>query len=214
MGELGVRARWGLALVGVGLLVMAVLLFLNPTEVRAFPPQCAEPSCVTVVEESNSTTSLVLAAGGVLLLVLGINGRQIVGLKLGGAEATMSDAQKDDAAKRAVATDSRSPDTEAEQDATEDDQLSPAPGEGTASVLQAGDVELVRVEPAQVPAVVIADLIGSGVPVKSSSDLAWGARAIGKGNHPWYVQLRSGVTYKVAYGGRGKAGPSVSEVQS
>jgi len=90
---------------------------------------------------------------------------------------------------------------------------SPQAGEGEARVISIGGAELVSVDAAQVPGRVIVDLKSEAPSVSAASDLSWGARRMGQGNHPWYVQLLDGRRFKVSYGGQGKPEATVTEIQ-
>ena len=201
-------ARWVLGLLGILLAGLAVYLTIDPPTVREFAPQCASTDCIAEVDQPAEVTAVALAGMGALLVLVGVNGRKVIGLKFGGAEATLDGAAKDAQAKALLAADvGGEPAVEGAAPAELE------PGEGTASVLTIGDAELVRVDPSQVPARVLTDLAGGGARVRSSSDIDWGARRLGQGNNPWYVHLKSGQTYKVSYGGQGLTGATVSPVE-
>lgn len=184
-----------------------MFLTLDPPTGREFAPQCAAVDCVAEVDRSPEAIVVALVGLGALLILVGVNGRKVVGLKFGGAEATLDGAAKDAEAKAVLAAE-----VAGEEPADEGTASDLEPGQGAASLIKIGDAELVRVEPGQVPARVLADMAADGFSVRSSADVAWGARRLGRGNNPWYVHLKSGRTFKVSYGGQGVTGATILEI--
>lgn len=202
--------RAALVVAGVVLVLTGVGLFLAPPSRSAFPPQCASGACVASVDADPTAMTLALVGIGALLAVVGLNGRVLTGLKVPGAGATMAEEQKKDAeAKAVVSADVQAVGAQLGADGDE----SPHAGEGEARVISIAGAELVRVDAAQVPGRVIVDLKSAVPSVNAASDLSWGARRMGQGNHPWYVQLLDGRRFKVSYGGQGKLDATVTEIQ-
>lgn len=205
------EARWFLGIFGMLLALAGIALTIDPPNVREFAPQCAKASCVAEVEEPSDVTPPALIGAGAVLVLVAVNGRRLSGLKIAGAEATMAEEKvKDEQAKAAVMADLATTGGASPSDASGTDETSP--GEGDARVLSIAGRDLVRVAPEQVPIRVLTDLTKHGAPIKSSADIAWGARQGGQGNHPWFVQTRGGRVFKVSYGGQGKEDATVSEV--
>jgi hypothetical protein len=196
--ELSTASRVVAGIIGSVLIVAAIGLYLKPPQLEQFPPQCGSGDCIAEVQEQSELLTIALVGIGSLLVLVGINGRVVRGVKFGGAEATLAAEQaKDEAVKAIVAADTDLAKPSDGQDTT------PPPGEGDARLLIVAGRDLVRVEPAQVPIRVLTDLAASGVQVTSSADIAWGARELGQEGAPWYVQLRSGRAFRISYAHRG-----------
>jgi hypothetical protein len=206
---LSTRSRILSGLAGLGIAGAGIALYVDPPDVERFPPQCGEAACVTSVEEPSEIVTTGMLATGALLFLVAVNGRVVLGLKFGGAEATMAEERvKDEAARAAVVADLALDDNSA----LNEPDTAPAPGEGDARLITVAGRDLVRVDPAQVPIQVLMDMGAHGAPVSSSADIAWGARQVGQGNQPWYVQLRSGRVFKISYDESGSHGVSVVEL--
>lgn len=181
----------------------------EPPTAKRFPPQCGDASCATDIQERPEAFATAVVAAGALLLLVAVNGRKVSGIKVGGAEATLAEQKaRDTAAKVLVSADLSA----AEASEEHDRDASPEPGAGDARILSIQGRSVVRVDPDQVPVRVLTELASSDAPVRSSADVEWGARQSGQGNHPWFVQLRSGEAYKVSYGGQGKQDPTVTRI--
>jgi hypothetical protein len=150
---------------------------------------------------------------GAALLLIGANGRHILGFNIAGSGATLADDAKDAEVKAAVEADTAVTAAETPEGTPPiGDALTP--GEGTATLLTVGDAELVRVDAAQVPSRVLIDLASSGIPVRSSADIDWGARRVDYGSsYSWYVKLRNGDVFKISYEDYGSTNPSVSRIR-
>lgn len=197
--------------VGAALLLLGVTTFIWPPSHRTFAPQCAESTCYADVSDPPELIGTALLATGAALLVIGANGRRLAAFKLPGAEANF-ESQLKDAQVKATALADENP-APADLDAAAQAPAELEPAEGQASLVTAGTKELVRVEPHQIPLRVLTDLQQHGAPLRSSAEVEWGARAIGQGNNPWYVRLRSGTTYRIAYGGAGKPHATIATIE-
>lgn len=203
---LTVYARWFLGIVGLLATAVGVFLLWQPPIRNAFPPQCANAECVAPVHADMAVPATALITGGLLLLVLGVNGRVLLSFKFGGAEAGLADAQKDADVKAVLGKVVEEPDIAA-MDAAEDQ--GPPLQEGRARVVRIGEAELLRVNPGQIPGRVLAAL---PPPLSTASDISWAARRTGRGNHPWYVKSKSERVFRISFGGQGKTEPTVTEL--
>lgn len=187
-----------------GLLVLA----LGGSQAQA--DAVADPQTAVVVS---------LLAGAAVLFLFAANGRRVLSAKFGENEVTLDggprpdDVREDlrDVAAEATAVDSSSVKTEAGES-----QISPAPPQGSRTVDVDGRT-LAYVEADDLPArVVYAVLCKIDSDHQNEfpdrlSDIEYGARSTGRGNHPWFVKFRrrEGI-WKVAFGGQGKTTPTVT----
>lgn len=78
--------RASCAALGLGLLVVALVLWFAPPKQSRFAPQSTGKSGIAKVDAPSETISVALLGFGVVLLIIGANGRKIATLKVGGNE--------------------------------------------------------------------------------------------------------------------------------
>ena len=157
-----------------------------------------------IVDAEPTTYCVALLAMGAVLLIVAANGLRVARLSRDGLEFPVpSEDQVLDDALHAKAP---------------DEVLTlppPAAVAAPGATFTQNDDEYQVFEPEDIPAKVIEDLMRAPQPViKSLSDVAYGFRRIGQGNHAWFVTTRGGVTQQVSYGGRGKSDASVKAAET
>lgn len=179
----------------------ATLLYLPPIA-KQFPPQCAEPTCLTEMPTAPMSVIVALMAFGALLAVFAINGRRLQSLKVAGVEAEMARPSAE-AATRALMKTPPKPEEAEEEEPPSDAVPTSKP---TETITVSGvEYELYRLD--DVPIRVAKDALTRihPLPPGTLSRIEFIARRAGKGNHPWLLKLRDqDQTWKISYGGKGK----------
>lgn len=207
--ELTCCLRWLLGVLGVIGGVAAGLLWYHPGCRTVIAPTCPNGQATVPVSAEPTSLALLLTGTGLLLLLIAINGRKLVSLKLpGGIEATTSELEKK-ALEKAVGTDAKKLKA-IEGDAPD----SSAPDAIPSDKINLGGVELGLYKIDSVPTQVFRELLlKENIELPEKFSIEFVARKFGRGNHPWLVKFRENDwTWKVSFGGQGKSGATVTHL--
>jgi len=155
---------------------------------------------------------LALLAGGLLLILVSLNGRRISRVKIRDMEFDSCQG----AAGKELAKHLRpqlSTDSEVEEAPKE--VLPAGSAIAVESIGEGDDVGIYSLD--DVPARVISDAIANwpddaGVAPANVAEFVVAIRRFGRGNHPWFVEFKNRRPVKVSYGGRGKDESTVTAV--
>lgn len=212
--------RWACGILGLLCLVGAGILLYRPPMAKQFPPQCASGECAAVMPTVPMAVIVALLGVAALFIVVALNGKRLLSVKVAGVEAQMAGASE--SAKRALA----GKDVEDTKGAGAGKPADTAP-EGTtpasqpAQTITIGNIEYELFSLEDVPTRVMKDALegiakpapnGAGdVPPGTLGRLEFIARKSGRGNHPWLLKFRDlDQTWKVSYGGQGKGEATVA----
>jgi hypothetical protein len=193
--------RIALGVVGVGMVALSVIVYANPPLRWSSEQAGTTPAKVTSTQAEATTYSVALVGIGAVALLLAANGLKLVSLS--NKDATFAtdpdrgnvNELKAESAKNTV----KVPGEDA-----------PEPKGKAAKVV--GDDSIF--EPEDIPIQVLADLLKDNPDaIRTAADVEYATRERGKGNHPWYLKLTNGESYKVAYGGRGKSEGTANKVE-
>jgi len=208
--------RLGLTSLAVVLTLLAACVLFDGVLVLALGG--SQTQADAVADPQTSVVVSLLAAAAVLLL-LAANGRRVLSAKFGDNELKLDGGPRPDDVRddlKAVATEATAGDSSSGDTEAGDKQISPEPPQCSRTVDVDGRT-LAYVEADDLPVRVVHAVLGeillnhaNEVPDRLS-DIEYGARSTGRGNHPWFVKFRRRERiWKVAFGGQGKTTPTVT----
>ena len=200
--------RWLLGVLGVAGVVVAGVLWYYPGCRTVIAPTCPNGLPTVRVSAEPTSLALLLTGTGLLLLLIAINGRKLVSLKLpGGIEATTSESEKK-ALEKAVGPDAKklkAIDEEAQDSSVVEPDAVPN------DTIKLGGVDFGLYRTDAVPSQVFRELLAKAAEIPEKFSIEFVARKFGRGNHPWLVKFREDDrTWRVAFGGQGKSGATVT----
>jgi hypothetical protein len=98
---MGLGLRWLLADIGVVFIALGIASWVWAPKHTKFAPAATSKDATAKVSDPSETLSTALIAAGVLLLLVGANGRKIVSIKVGGDELSFAEAVSKAAAAKA-----------------------------------------------------------------------------------------------------------------
>lgn len=195
--------RCALLLVGVAMVAASVLVYTSPPLRWSTEQIGTAPAKVTSTQGDATTYGVALLSMGAVAILLAANGLKLV--KLSKTEAGFASAPGPSAVNEAKKSGDAPEKTVEVKDAE-----SPEP-EGEAVKTVSGEGVF---KPEDIPIRVLADLSKEKPgAIETPADVEFGLHKHGKGNHPWYLKLMNGDTFKVAYGGQSKTGASVQQTE-
>ncbi|MDP2342277.1 MAG: hypothetical protein Q8O67_15075 [Deltaproteobacteria bacterium] len=196
--------------------VLALVAFTMAAGAWVYPPKRdvvgtgATAGVVTVHADPIAVTTALLAFGA-LAAFFCIDGRRVKSFAVPGASTEFADSEAL-AAAAVEAMKGANPDGEA---GTEEAPENTTPTQGPVAEVSLGGAKLAVFLPNQIPPVVLADFVtqlharGDSLPTLDAIELI--ARSKKPKNHPWFFKMRGSDTlWKLSYGGRGKAGPTLT----
>lgn len=211
--QMSAPLRWLSALSGATLLVLAGLtLYFPPGAVTLEEDANGRVSKRVLSTSSNATPAIALFAGGLGLLLYGVNGLRLTRFSAGGLSAESGPAERK--AREYYAY----PD-HPEEVTISGDESAPEPSQPPASVITTQSHEDLAVyELEDVPSSVVKDALQNwpkALPALTNlGEFEFATRRRGKGNYPWTLKFRGRSAVTVSYGGRGKTGATVDATES
>jgi hypothetical protein len=204
--------KFTISVTGVMIIAAGILSYISPAKYKQFIPQCTTKDCVEEISSDPTTTALALFTLGSLFILLALNGRRLSNFKLPGGFEANTIAIEAESAKEALQDKSSviRETAEAIQSDPPEELKKTIP---TTNIKIDGDefgVFSLENTPTRLIMDILNDLkIKNNLPERLSIDFI--ARKIGKGNHPWFLKLKSDdMIFKISYGGQGKIAPTIT----
>lgn len=216
------KLHWGwrlaMTLFAVILMSLAGIVLFDGVLVLAL---CGSQEQAYAVADPQTSVVVSLFVEATLLLLFAANGRRVLSAKFGENELKLAVGPRPEDVIRDlknVADEEAPGDTSSGETEASGKQFSPeAPGDSRTVDVNGRTLAYVEADdlPARVVYAVLHDIYSNdedGFPDRLS-DIEYGARSTGRGNHPWFVKFRRRERIgKVAFGGQGKTTPTVSWV--